>query len=144
MAYHHAGCCLFKRNGSPAINQRRSNICKAERTVWSICYYLAYLISMTPNSKKIVITGTLSAASAPKVLILARENELGYWADKLVCTQTKIKVIRRTPCLYFTLYKCVYNLGFIIIIFFSKSLPFFILMTKFLSIVSVNLLSALY
>ena len=27
---------------------------------------------------KIVITGTLSAASASKVLILARENELGY------------------------------------------------------------------
>ena len=31
-----------------------------------------------PKNKKIVITGTLSAASAPKVLILARENELGY------------------------------------------------------------------
>ena len=31
-----------------------------------------------PQNKKIVITGTLSAASAPKVLILARENELGY------------------------------------------------------------------
>ena len=34
---------------------------------------------MTPKiKKKIVITGTLSAASASKVLILARENELGY------------------------------------------------------------------
>ena len=31
-----------------------------------------------PKNRKIVITGTLSAASAPKVLILARENELGY------------------------------------------------------------------
>ena len=37
-----------------------------------------------PQNKKIVITGTLSAASAPKVLILAKENELGYWADKLL------------------------------------------------------------
>ena len=27
MAYHLAGWCLFKRNGSPAINQQRSNIC---------------------------------------------------------------------------------------------------------------------
>ena len=31
-----------------------------------------------PKNKNIVITGTLSAASAPKVLILAKENELGY------------------------------------------------------------------
>ena len=31
-----------------------------------------------PKNKNIVITGTLSVASAPKVLILARENELSY------------------------------------------------------------------
>ena len=35
---------------------------------------------MTPKTK-IVITGTLSAASASKVLILAGENELGYGAE---------------------------------------------------------------
>ena len=32
---------------------------------------------MTPKTKT-VITGTLSAASPSKVLVLARENELGY------------------------------------------------------------------
>ena len=31
-----------------------------------------------PKNKKIIITGTLSAASAPKVLIVVRENELIY------------------------------------------------------------------
>ena len=39
--------------------------------IWSSIVY-------DPKNKNIVITGTLSVASAPKVLILARENELSY------------------------------------------------------------------
>ena len=64
-----------------------------------------------PKNKKIVITGTLSAASAPKVLILAGENELVI--EQISLFVLRPKVIRRTPCLYFTLCKCVYNLGLI-------------------------------